>query len=220
MSETEDPIGEMAKTSTSNGAAIVNTNEVRLSEYQETADAEIGAVGKQDARRLRIVHISDTHLNHDAFIPSIPDGDILVHSGDFSHLRLSQFFYKEHDCREEIKHIDEFFGTLPHKHKIFVAGNHDQNLNLLSPPEIQFLLKNGIYLQDSSVILNGVKFYGSPWNGWRRKSYARGFAIRYADLGEHWDKIPDDADVVITHSPPFGKVGCHLLKETLVQRVR
>eukprot|EP01083_Nonionella_stella_P100841 284973_1 len=40
-------------------------------------------LSKIQKERIRIVHISDTHLNHNEYLNHIPDGDILVHSGDF-----------------------------------------------------------------------------------------------------------------------------------------
>lgn len=68
-----------------------------------------------------------------------------------------------------------FLDSLPHKHKIVIAGNHeetfDENCERLSrfctvdisTEKIKSLLTDCIYLQDSSVELFGIKFYGAPW---------------------------------------------------------
>ena len=49
---------------------------------------------------------------------SIPDGDVLIHAGDF--------------CSEgesvEARSFGEFFRSLPHRHKVVIAGNHDRCL--------------------------------------------------------------------------------------------
>jgi Icc-related predicted phosphoesterase len=79
-------------------------------------------------------------------------------------------------------------------------------------------MTNAHYLQDQSVIIEGLKFYGSPWqptfHNWAFNK-DRGEKIK-----TEWDKIPSDTDVLITHGPPFGildktvdneKVGCEEL---------
>ena len=43
---------------------------------------------------------------------AIPDGDILIHAGDFSISGLVS----------EVKEFNDWLGTLPHKHKIVIAG--------------------------------------------------------------------------------------------------
>ena len=62
---------------------------------------------------IKIVIISDTHNCHNAL--NIPDGDILIHAGDMT----------EYGTRAEIQEFDEWLGTLPHRHKLVIAGNHE-----------------------------------------------------------------------------------------------
>ncbi len=58
------------------------------------------------------------------------------------------------------------------------------------------------YLQDSGCEIDGVKFWGSPWqpefNDWHF-NLSRG-----EPLARKWRLIPDDTDVLITHGPPHG----------------
>ena len=89
---------------------------------------------------------------------------------------------------------------------------------------IKSRLKNCKYLEDSGIEIFGIKIYGSPWYNFYkyvqelaenisdillRQPTHRGWAFN-ADRGEtilkHWNKIPDDADVLITHGPPLGTV--------------
>jgi predicted phosphohydrolase len=59
--------------------------------------------------------MSDTHslLHYMKF--NVPDGDIFIHCGDFSACgRL-----------EEVIEFNNFLATLPHKHKLVIAGNHE-----------------------------------------------------------------------------------------------
>jgi hypothetical protein len=63
-----------------------------------------------DCRVLRIVHISDTHGSHDKI--KIPDGDILIHSGDFL------TWHESANLAKDAAVIDQFFAGQPHKHKV------------------------------------------------------------------------------------------------------
>jgi len=45
----------------------------------------------------------------------LPDGDILIHTGDFTVSGQAN----------EVKDFIKFLDAVPHKHKIVVAGNHD-----------------------------------------------------------------------------------------------
>lgn len=100
--------------------------------------------------------------------------------------------------------VDNFSG-LPHQTKIFVAGNHETNFPRQSRERTASLLApTCIYLEDASVIVNGIHFYGSPWNGLRHNSMARAFSVSYSSLPTHWRQIPEDTDVLVTHNPAYG----------------
>lgn len=139
----------------------------------------------------RIVCLSDTHNCNDEI--SVPDGDILIHAGDATingtHFEVTEFL--------------RWFSSLPHKHKIFVAGNHDwlyENDNRLA----RLLTENYKikYLQDSFIEIEGLKIYGSPW---QPRFFDWAFNLnRGAELAEKWKLIPNDVDVLITHGPPNG----------------
>ena len=69
---------------------------------------------------MRIVAVADTHLFHDETY-EVPDGDVFVHAGDM--------------CRrgdlDELREAAAWIHSLPHRHKVIVAGNHDRGLELL-----------------------------------------------------------------------------------------
>lgn len=138
---------------------------------------------------MRIVCISDTHL-HQGF--PIPDGDVLIHAGDGT----SQGTWRE------VAQWLNWMAAQPHRRKIVVAGNHDF-LFETEPEVARLFVPDSIdYLQDSGTRFRGVNFWGSPWqpafNDWA-------FNLpRGPQLGEKWKLIPNDTDVLITHSPPFG----------------
>ena len=140
---------------------------------------------------MKFIAISDTHCRHRSL--RIPKGDVLLHAGDIS-LRG--------DRREIVDFLD-WFGKLPHPHKIFIAGNHDFFFEREKASAIKKLLPDSVqYLKEETIDINGIKIWGSPYTPWFFKwafNKRRGVA-----LAEHWKNIPSDADVLLTHGPAYG----------------
>lgn len=139
---------------------------------------------------MRIVAVADTHLYHDEL--AVPDGDVFVHAGDM--------------CRggdlDELALAAAWIRSLPHPTKIVVAGNHDWAFALDRERAVGLLGPGITYLEDSGAIVDGVRFWGSPWqpsfNDWAY-NLPRGERLR-----ERWALIPPSTDVLITHGPPLG----------------
>ena len=152
----------------------------------------------------KIVFISDTHTLHDEL--DLPESDILVHSGDFCN----------NGSELECIAFAEWISGLNFKHIVVVAGNHDKHIE--ANPDFFDDYPEITYLQDSSCIIDGLKFYGSPW---QPIFFDWSFNLpRGSQLAEKWDLIENDTDVLITHGPPRGildyvpyrggeNVGCH-----------
>lgn len=151
---------------------------------------------------MKIVLISDTHNLHQQ-VPKI-ECDVLVHAGDLS---MEGKGY-------EIDSFGKWLREYPAEFKVFTAGNHDWMFQRNKLRALQILYnskfdsvslfgKGGIYyLEDQAVMLNGIKFYGSPWQPW---FYDWAFNLpRGTQLMEKWEKITDDTDVLVTHGPPKG----------------
>ena len=137
---------------------------------------------------MKIVCLSDTHNCNEQI--SVPDGDILIHSGDATTT----------GTLHEIDLFSKWFSGLPHQYKIFVAGNHDWLFQHDREAAERLLYPGIIYLQDSAVEIEGLKVYGSPW---QPRFYDWAFNLnRGAEMAEKWKLIPDDIDVLITHGPP------------------
>jgi predicted phosphohydrolase len=139
---------------------------------------------------VRIVAVADTHLFHGELV--VPDGDVFVHAGDM--------------CRGgsivELELAARWILALPHRHKVIVSGNHDWAF-AESPAEACAVFGDAVhYLQDSGCTIEGVRFWGSPWqpeyNDWAF-NLPRGEA-----LAAKWALIPEGIDVLVTHGPPAG----------------
>ena len=141
---------------------------------------------------MQIVAISDTHGKHRDLQP-LPEGDVLIHAGDVS----------RGGTKEQITDFLEWFAEQNHPYKIFIAGNHDFFFEQADPDEVNSIIPDGvIYLNDSGTEINGVQLWGSPITPWFNNwAFNRD---RGDEIKKHWDLIPDDTDVLITHGPPFG----------------
>lgn len=158
---------------------------------------------------MRILAMSDTHDSHAWWTArKLPEADVFVHAGDIT-------------WRGELGIIMDFsqwLGALPYKNKLVIAGNHDLCFeanarrhsgekapypNRKRKKALAYLEKAGItYLEDSGIEIDGIKFWGTPWQphfcDW-------GFNVQSVELrAQKFSQIPDDTDVLITHTPPRG----------------
>jgi len=163
---------------------------------------------------MKIICISDTHNKHEE-IP-IPGGDVLIHAGDIT----------EGGTKREVQDFLAWFTSQPHRHKIFIAGNHDFYLEKNSQEEIEEIIPENIhYLKDRTITIEGINFWGSPvtpgdgtWAFNQKPAQ---------ELNSHWQQIPKDTHILITHTPPYkikdvlnnGRhIGCASLLKTLADR--
>jgi Icc-related predicted phosphoesterase len=140
---------------------------------------------------LKFVVIADTHGRHRQV--KLPKGDVLIHAGDFTY----------RGEKAETEDFLKWFKQQVYTTKILIAGNHDFYFEKATAKQLNDLLPDDIiYLNDSGTQIGDVKIWGSPitpkffnWAFNRR----RGEEIR-----RHWNMIPADTQLLITHGPPFG----------------
>ncbi|RXW16354.1 hypothetical protein EST38_g9499 [Candolleomyces aberdarensis] len=184
--------------------------------YEPPSPSQLGRAG--DPNAIRVVCISDTHNSHNKQ-PPLPEGDILIHSGDFTN----------NSTQAELDSVLTWLEAQSHPHKLFIAGNHDAEL--LSGPDIRNYISAtypGLtYLQDTSTSIDirgrTLRVYGSPHtpkHGSWQFQYPRVESQSYdsnseSEAAEIWSQIPPATDILVTHGPPFGhlsfKSGCYAL---------
>ena len=148
--------------------------------------------------KVQITAISDLH----GYLPTdLSKGDILCICGDIFPL----------DIQTDISECDDWLNNvfipwtieLPFKEIILVAGNHDFYFEETSPIDIFLMFDHTkvTYLQDSWVMIYGIKFYGTPWchkfGNWT-------FMLNNSSLKDKFKHIPSDIDFLLTHDAPYG----------------
>jgi Icc-related predicted phosphoesterase len=156
--------------------------------------------------------ISDLH----GFLPDLNGGDILLIAGDLT----------GRDTKQEYEQFVSWLGKQPYRCKVVIAGNHD-GLIEKGIVKIGADEHNIHYLCDSSLEFEGVKIWGSPYTPtFFRWHFMRD---RGADIKKHWDLIPSNIDILVTHGPPQSildendhhlHVGCEDLRKAVQDQVR
>jgi len=168
---------------------------------------------------MKICAISDTHNAHNKLV--IPPCDILIHAGDESMMGR----------KSEIENFFKWFDKQPAKHLVWIPGNHSCDFAGRYPSSLSWvkdISPQTNVLLNSSVELEGLKIWGSPYTPWFHDwSYN---VNRGPDIQKHWDLIPSGTDIVVTHGPPYGildlvdgekvwqqHVGCQNLMDTILK---
>jgi predicted phosphohydrolase len=140
---------------------------------------------------MRIVAVADTHTFERDF-EEIPDGDVFIHAGDL--LRSGEI--------ETLPPVAAWIKSLPHRHKIVIAGNHDWCFVHQREEACALLGPDVTYLEDASCEIQGLKFWGSPW---QPAFHDWAFNLpRGETIAKKWALIHEDTHILITHGPPMG----------------
>jgi len=150
---------------------------------------------------MKICSIGDLHGIYNEVVDGknksiiLPSADILIIAGDACNIGSVDDVLLFNKWLQDIQAFDIF------KHIIFVAGNHDRLFEYDKNLARNFLDKRLLYLEDELVEIDGIKFYGTPWqlpfNNWA-------FNIPEDKLADKFARIPEGIDILITHSPPYG----------------
>lgn len=141
---------------------------------------------------MKITCISDLHGHY----PELPGGDLLIVGGDLT-------------AKDEENEYQDFFQWIVYQHytkTVIIAGNHD---NFIEKNKGRFRRREGEveYLCDSGTEFEGLRIWGSPWTKWFRgvNPKCTAFMLKTEEeLAQKWALIPDDVDILVTHSPPYG----------------
>ncbi len=146
--------------------------------------------------KMNITAISDLH----GHFPELEGGDLLIIAGDLT----------ARDTHIDYCKFENWIVGQNYSHIIIVGGNHDNFLTSMDEHRMwrywNKLDPRITYLCDSGTEFEGLRIWGTPWT----KSFegmnpkCKAFTVdTEEELAEKWALIPDDIDILVTHSPPY-----------------
>lgn len=179
-------------------------------------------------KRIKIVHISDTHCKRYA----LPDGDLLIHSGDFTTNGLYQENNGGEQYEDEVKQFVKWWDELAaqYQYRVLVPGNHEMGLDQIPLETLKEMLHCCAGTNGSGALRN-TSSSSSSTNGGINCSSAfllvdesvtlfNGQLKIYGSpwtnaIGMAWgapqeertkrylQHLPHDVDILVTHTPPL-----------------
>ncbi len=146
---------------------------------------------------MKTIAISDAHSNLNF---SVPEADLLLIAGDMEPAFHNPFL--SINLQSDWLNVDFRYWLVeqPVKECIYLAGNHSWIFEK-AKDRVPKMNKNFHYLQDESIEIFGLKIYGTPYqlpfNKWA-------FNLTEEELSRKWEQIPDNIDILLCHSPPYG----------------
>lgn len=126
--------------------------------------------------------------------PKLEGGDLLIVTGDLT----------ANDSHGEHIEFSHWINQQKYRKIIIIAGNHDNYLKDKKGWKSEIYPSE--YLCDSGTEFEGLKIWGSPFTPWFSgvNPHCKAFMKSDNSLSNHWEKIPHDIDILITHGPPYG----------------
>ena len=148
---------------------------------------------------MKIVSISDTHKHHRKieFTDDMLSSDVIVCAGDIT----------SNGEPHVVEDFINWFAELPIPNKITIFGNHETGFaDAISGKRLNFLEQckdKGVhYLEDSSITIDSIVFYGSPFS---KRFYDWEFNVSEGEASvQKWNQIVPSTNVLITHGPVYG----------------
>ena len=151
-------------------------------------------------QRMKFYVVSDLHGNLEGLDPSGVDAVLIA--GDFSvmtgwgaaHMAYQLFWVQDVFCKWCVTYPKTMFFVVPGNHDLF-AEREELRATIKWPSNVKMLV-------DEGCEFNGHGIYGAPWVPFINGSWAFE-EVFPGHLKERFAAIPNDLDILITHSPPM-----------------
>jgi Icc-related predicted phosphoesterase len=159
-------------------------------------------------KKVRIVHMSDTHhfLDKQSRNGFLPNGHILVHSGNFT----------DHGTDEEFTQFNGWLESVSDRYhyRVIVLGNRDVKVYGNDWDSMKKLLPAATHvLCHTEATILGIRFYGAPWHWGHKKNYMLRQGAPTTTTGR-FDDIPLGINVLVTHGPAMDRLDVTNCSET------
>lgn len=139
------------------------------------------------------------------YCPRLDGGDVLIITGDIT----------ASDSLRQYIEFNLWLSEQDYRMKIIIGGNHDKMLETgfevvvdkdFTAKMKPIMADKTVYLEDSGIEFDGIKLWGTPRSLIfpEINPVCMAFAGQEKDLEEHYKNIPQDIDVLISHTPFFG----------------
>jgi len=81
------------------------------------------------------------------------------------------------------------------------CGKHDHLFEQEPGVARRLIPSNVNYLEESGIEIGSLKIWGSPFNPYNHGS---AFGRTEKEISDHWDRIPEDSNIVVVHTPAYG----------------
>jgi hypothetical protein len=171
---------------------------------------------------VRFVVVSDTHNLHRHL--KLPAGEVLIHCGDL----VGNYGHFGSNLAAEALDVARWLSAQPFRRVFVIGGNHDTVLDMQNYPQhaqaraafLSALAPHVTYLESNGAVYRGLQLWGSPLLTSRvetegNRYYSDGFETHSSVREAAWRSIPEQLDVLITHTPAHG----HSADVVLAQRL-
>ncbi len=174
--------------------------------------------------KIDICAISDTHNKHTKL--NLKAGDLLIHAGDFSGMgypwEQEAFikWMKKQPYPAKVVIAGNHERGVEENEFVFKQMCKEAGIIYLSDSSVELQFVPGIVYIDQNIPgLDKVKIHGSPMTPWffdwafnrsiredqlvfDPRQGGRGGVKSIPHIKPHWDIIPEDTDILVTHGPP------------------
>jgi len=158
---------------------------------------------------MKLACVSDIHGK---FGFKWPKADVLIIAGDIfptysRNNRTDAFIQSMYVNDTFAPAMFDLLDKGAYDHIIVVPGNHDRvflSSEFNVREKLDSISDSFHLLIDQEAMIDGKVFYGSPWTPWFfGEHWVYNLPKDNSEAARlHWDRIPDDTEVLITHGPP------------------
>lgn len=162
-----------------------------------------------------IIHgASDLHRQHLALSHFLTKGDLLVLTGDFDCIDEASTFTFLNWVIKISKNYKYGVVFTPGNHDSYIEESYDEVKEYLNGHQVQILI-------NESTSINGLLIYGSPHIEGRILDRIYGaYSKDFKELEMIYKSIPQNVDLLLTHTPPKGILDNWLGSEALARRIK
>ena len=187
-----------------NADANILRSKISTTRYLRTASScqrgKVCSKLNRIGQRVKFYAVSDLHGHLEGLDPSGVDAVLIA--GDFSvmtgwgatHMAYQLFWVQDAFCKWCVSYPKTMFFVVPGNHDLF-AGREELRATIKWPRNVKLLV-------DEVCEFKGRSIYGAPWVPFINGSWAFE-EVFPGHLRERFASIPNNLDILITHSPPI-----------------